>query len=243
MTARGFTLVELLVAMAIGALVTTSLVRVTQSVGGAWRVQDETARLHEHARLAVRTLLGPVGGAGYQPDPWSGPLPAVTAGSADEFNAHGDRLEVQRRSPRNCYGSDNPVAGPGGGPAHYLEINRFHVRDGSLVRQCRYGADSSSLTTQINNLGVVEHVDNFQVLYAEDTDADGVANRWVRAGQWQEESRILGVRFAFLLASPGPLFADHGGAHDLLGTTVNAADDGHARVVSHAAVAIAGRVQ
>lgn len=242
MNCRGFTLVELMVAMTLGVLVATGVVHVAQSLGLSWRTQDESSRLHEHARLLNQVLFDPVRSAGYHPTPWLDSLGALGAGTRDEVNTHGDQIELQRRSTRNCYGNTNPVSGPGGGPASYLQINRFLVRGGQFVRHCRYGPDAGSLTTQINHLGLVEHVEHFQVLYAEDTDADGLANRWVRAGQWQEESRILGVRFAFLLASPGPLTQRRTATFNVLGRRLRTPADGRLRLVADGTLAIGGRL-
>lgn len=239
---RGFTLIELLVAMAVGVVLTTGLLHLVQSATAAYRLQNQLGHLQENARFAVRTIESALQPAGYDPRPWLGDGVALGAGSADGFNAAGDRIELRRQSARNCFGNDNPVTGASGRPDHHLRVTEFFVRaGGDLVSRCRYGADEGSLITQINNLGLVQQVEAFQLQYAEDTDADGIANRWVGAGQWLEESRILGVRFALLLASPAPLSVQASGPLRLLDQEVTPPDDGHARYLARVTVMLEGR--
>ncbi len=76
---------------------------------------------------------------------------------------------------------------------------------------------------------VIEGVENMQVLYGVDTDADGVANSYQTAanvgGQWRN---VVSVQVALLVRSNdeyGLDFESSAATHDLLGQTITDADD------------------
>ncbi len=106
-----------------------------------------------------------------------------------------------------------------------------------------YGADADSLVTQVNNLGLVEGVAALQVQYAEDSDGDSFADRWVGAGQWQSEDRLTGVRVSLLLASPFPVGGTQPRRFQLLDELVDVPADGRLRRAFHSAAAIRGRLK
>jgi hypothetical protein len=233
-----------MLALLLGGLLTTALVGVVTASTGAWKVQQELAAMQESTRLAVRALQDASAGAGFSPEPWDAAsmAAAVDDASADDALPGGDRLVLTTRSERDCFGRMNPATGPTGAPRFDLLRRTFFARsDGNLVTRCEYGPDNASLVAQINNQGLAEHVEAFQVLFAEDTNADGHADRWVGAGQWQDENRLRGVRFALLLASPGPLMEPLATVHVLLNRTVTAPADGRLRRVFQGVAAFEGR--
>lgn len=201
----GFSLAELLVALTLASLLTLGAVQLAQAVGNGYRLQQNLAALQENARFALQMMAREAEPAGYRHRPWRADLdiPALAAGTADNSSAAGDVVGFQRWSQRNCHDNQNPVTDVLGRPRYYLRVTGFRVSaSGNLALTCRYGPDAGALVTQLNGLGLVEGVDSLQALYAEDTDGDGSADRWVRAGGWAAESGILGVRVGLLLGSP-----------------------------------------
>ena len=97
------------------------------------------------------------------------------------------------------------------------------------------------MTTQVNRQGLVQNAEALQALYAEDSDGDGNADRWVNAGGWQSEHAVKGIEIAILLASPGQFGREPAGDLELLDVTLTAQDDGKLRQVMTAAFAIRGR--
>jgi type II secretory pathway component PulJ len=202
-TMRGFSIMELLIAMFLSSLLVSGVTVLTSSSVSAYRQQLAQGQMEESARFARETLASHIAQAGFHPQPWQGSLPALTAESLNGTALTGDELGLQFWSARNCYGNENPVKGPDGRPQFYLLQSRFRVNaDSNLSMTCRYGPDASNLTTQVNNFGVAAGVETMQALYAEDRNGDGVADGWVRAGNWAEEGRVLAIRVALLLASP-----------------------------------------
>jgi type II secretory pathway component PulJ len=241
---RGVGLVELMLALLMAALLTTSLVQAMQAGQQATAVQQQLAGLQADARYALASLAAPVQNAGYTPEPWlagSG-MAAVGSDSQANFNSAGDRLALQRLSPRNCFGTLNSVTDVLGQPRYYLLRDSYWVLPGGrLVRRCSYGPPGGAMVTQVNNQGLVERVERLVVEYAEDSDGDSHADQWVRAGQWQPHSRLLGVRLCVLLASHGPLIPPRAERFSMLGETVTSPADGRLRRVYQASWVIEGQ--
>lgn len=231
-------------AMAIGAFMVTGMLTVVQASASSFRLQQGLGQVQENARFAAMTMAAAIRSAGFQPQPWAGagPTPAIAAGTADSLSARGDRLVLRRWSDRNCQDQPNPVKDSDGRAVFYLLEIQFQVSaSNNLAVTCRYGPGPGQLTTQVNNLGLVEQVEMLQLQFAEDSDGDGAANRWVRAGQWQDESGIMGVRLGLLLASPMPLDARQHHDYQVLDQWVTAPADGRLRRVMLATVPIHGR--
>jgi type IV pilus assembly protein PilW len=129
-------------------------------------------------------------------------------------------------SPGN-YNATNPGC-PGGGNAHCL----------SKV----YGADATMFETVTNvyNIGTgsegepalfrngvefLDGVENFQVLYGEDTDGNGVANYYVPANQVVDMNRVISVRYAVVVRSMRDRLTNGvNQTYSLFGTNVTAGD-------------------
>jgi prepilin-type N-terminal cleavage/methylation domain-containing protein len=199
----GFTLVELLVALLICALLTLGLVRLAQAAGTSFQLQQNLAGMLENARFALFMIGREVAQAGYHPEPWqTDGAQGVLLESIDDVSDHGDRLVLWRWSQQNCFENINPELDAAGQPLFYLRVSRFEISaSGQLSLHCRYGPAADRLVTQVNRLGLVENIVSLQVLFAEDSDADRNADRWVKAGAWADERNVMGVRLGLLLTS------------------------------------------
>lgn len=240
----GFTLLELLIAMVLIALIMAGAVQLAQAASHSFRLQRNLAALQENAHFALQMIRREVSQAGFRPAPWL-PDAAIDAvrGSADAVSGRGDRLVVRRWSDRNCHENPNPVTDGDGRARFYLRVTAFEVTPAAqLSMACHYGPDAGSLTRQINGLGLVENVVALQVVFAEDSDADGSADRWVKAGQWAEEQAILGARLGVLLASPDRVAPGEPGALQVLDEFIETPGDGHLYRAFHTSERLRGRV-
>ena len=245
-TKRGFTLVELMVALAIGAFLTTGIVRVVQAANSGFRLQQGISALQETARFAIGMMRQDIAQAGYRPEPWlpETEIQALANETVDAISPLSDRISITRYSPDNCYGNPNPDRDSEGRPRYFLMESTWSANStGNLTQTCRYGLDAGSLVTQINHLGLVENIEAFQVLFAEDHDGDGNANRWVTARNWQDEAGVLAVRLAMLVASPEPLAEPAAGSFQLLGEQFQHPADGRVRRVFQTTVTVRGRLK
>jgi type IV pilus assembly protein PilW len=242
---RGYTLMEVMIGMFLTTLLISGIVQLLSGSVSTYRLQLNQGQLEESARYARDILVSHISQAGFQPEPWQeGPaLAAITSESLDAGQLPGDQLGLQRWSKRNCYGNENSVTDDDGQPEYYLLQARFQVNgNNNLAMTCRFGPDVAGLQTQINNFGLVENVDSMQVLYAEDRDDDRVADTWVTAQAWQQESNIRSVKIALLLSTQQP-FKQHASEQiTLLDQSISSPADGRLRRVSLITSAIRGRL-
>ena len=84
---KGFGLVELMLALLLGAVLATGLLQVVQASMAAARLQQQLSALQEDARYALASISAAVRPAGFQPQPWLGStgLPAITPGTRFEM--------------------------------------------------------------------------------------------------------------------------------------------------------------
>jgi len=243
---HGFSLLELMIGVCLSTLLLSGIVQLVSGSVSAYRLQLGLGQMQDSGRFARDVLLSHIGQSGFQPQPWlnmSG-FPALTGESVDGGASGADQLGLQRWSRQNCYGNANSVNDSEGQPAFYLLRTRFSVNaSNNLAFKCQYGPDASSLSTQVNNLGLVEDVESMQVLFAEDRDGDGVADGWVKAGEWLQESNVRAIRLALLLSTPQAFDAAAGTDFALLDQAITTPSDGHLRSVWTLTAAIRGRLR
>lgn len=241
---HGFTLLEVLIGVFLSTLLMTGIVQLLSAGVAAYRLQLEMAQLEESGRYARSVLQQYINQSGYHPEPWllTEEFTAVSDEAQNSVSAKGDQIGLQQLSRLNCYGNDNPVTDDAGQPEYYLLQTRFRVNAANnLAITCRYGPDASSLVTQMNNFGLVEGVENMQVLYAEDQDGDTFADHWITARTWQNEKSLRALKIA-LLFSTRQAFGETASMNvTLLDKSLRPPPDGHLRHVITLTSAIHGR--
>lgn len=240
----GMGLIELLVAMLLTAILLLGLVHLVTAASSATLLQDNQAQLQDSARQVEALLRRATGAAGFSPEPWNTAYggDAIASSSADSVSPHSDRLAVRGWSDLNCFDNRNPDTGANGRPRFYIRESIFE-RNGSghLTRSCRYGPSDNELVTQVRRQGLVPGTESFQLLFGEDSDQDGNIDRWVRAGQWSAEDRVLGIRVGLLLAGPDRVTDSRKQRFDILDTSRTGGSDGRLRTVLELSLAIRGR--
>jgi len=243
---HGFTLVELLIGMALAALLTAGVSQLTLATARSFHAQQSLGALQENARLAFTAVGEEVRSAGFRQEPWRSEtaIPAIGPETRDGFTTRSDRLVLRRWSDRNCFDNPNPELDGAGRPRFDLRETGFTLgASDNLAVTCRYGPSADALITQVNNMGLAQNAEAFQVAFAEDFDGDGNADRWVRAGGWDAQQGIMAIRLALLLATPEPVGDDDTGALLVLDEQIPTPADGRKRRVFDATFAIGGRAK
>lgn len=240
----GLTLIELLVALALSALLLLGLIQIATAASSSTQLQRNQARIQEHARMASKVLSAAIRQAGFNPRPWSSEFPAagLVELSVDDVSRAGDRLAVRYWSDLNCFENRNPDVDEAGNPLFYIRESVFDMNTTqSLTHQCRFGPSISELTTQIRRQGFINEVESFQVLYGVDPDGEGGIETWVKAGQWTDPAGVVGVRVGLLLASSDAVVTPLAKHFEVLDATLDRSADGKLRRVIDFSVAIKGQ--
>ena len=197
----GFSLTELMIALALSSLLLLGIVQLFTASSRTFSVQQATADLAQEGQFALSAMEAAVSSAGFRPDPWT--LPGFSAiGDDSAEGGDRDRIHLIRLSDANCFGSENPVPDTNGNPAFHLRQEWFHLDDDRRLRwRCEYAdpLNPGAGIVQANNLSLAEQVEQFQLLFGEDTDDDRIVDRWVRAGGWNHPARILAVKAGLVL--------------------------------------------
>ena len=197
-------LLELLVATALTAFLVLGLVHFVTAASATTLLQRNQGQIQDRARFAINRIVAAIREAGYRPEPWdeTWALEGFTADTLDAVSSGSDRLSVRTWSDRNCFDNRNDATDADGNALFYIRETSFDLNSSKgLTRQCRYGPSLAEMTTQIRRQGMIEGVESFQLLFAIDADADGLAEEWVNAGAWDDPGQIRGVKVGLLLVS------------------------------------------
>jgi type IV pilus assembly protein PilW len=203
-TQKGMMLVELLVAVLLSAFLIMGLVQIVSAARSSFRLQENEAEVQENGRHAVGTLGVLIRQAGFSPQPWNESFqsPALTSDTRDRVSSRSDRIALRSWSNLNCFDNRNSINDESGEPAFFIREYVFDLNDRrDLTHTCRYGPTDAEFITQVRRQGFIKNVESFQALYGEDRDHDGNIDRWVRGGEWSDESQVLGVKLGLLLDS------------------------------------------
>jgi type IV pilus assembly protein PilW len=199
-------MVELLVAMTIGLLLTLVVAQLFLSSRQTYATTDDVSRMGESIRYAQFLFNRAIHSAGYKSAPNSRSdmvfaAPNVVIEGTNGAGTASDTLTIRFQgsgtpadgTALDCLG--NRIA------AGAMSVNTFSIAPGA--------SGSSALFCDIDGPGgnppveVVPNVQNMQILYGEDTNLDLSADRYLPIDNVASIANIVSVRIALLFQTPG----------------------------------------
>ena len=222
----GFTLVELMVAVTIGLLLTVVIANLFLGSRRSYATTEDVSRMQENMRFAYQLLSRTIHLAGYRSSPnaiqstvFAAPNVALagTEGSGTAADTITVRYQGGGDSSGTADGSIIDCSGQEIAPG-VMATSSFSIANGADGQPALFcnGANES-----------VPGVQNMQILYGEDTSGDLIADRYVNVAAVANPENVVSVRLALLFQTPG---AQAGTTvdtktYDLLGTVVGPFND------------------
>jgi len=170
----GMSLVELMISVTLGLIVSAAMISLFISAKQNYRVNENLARLQENGRYAVSFISRDLRMADYRE--------CVTQDMLDDAISGGENtITIQwQTNDDDCLTASSVVTtttytideGASGNPALFRSVD---------------GGESEEL---------VEDIDSLDVLYGEDTDDDNVPNYYVDADSVVDWAEVINVKFA-----------------------------------------------
>lgn len=174
---RGIGLVELMTAMTLSTLLILGALTVFGKSSSTARNQNSVTQLNDGARFAMDMLRRQLLMTGFRNQAWE-TTPIVNALQVTDGAT--DQLTVRFQAPRDCL--RNSTVATGG-----VATNIFDIDSGAL---------------RCNGEMLIDNVEDFQILFGEDTDDDGIANRIVNGSTPSlQMNRVVFVQVNLRLAS------------------------------------------
>ncbi len=214
----GFSLVEVMVALIVGMILTAGLIQAFQSHRLSHQANEGFSILQENSRFALDMVGRYMRLAGYRDassnsieDDFSliiggtlmAPAPAVPGVLAGQViqgvnGSSGAPDSVTFRYLGSILGASDNCLGTALTVGEVTNIN-FYISGSNLVcrsevRDAATGAELTAVAEQV----LAEGVDDMQVLYGLDDDANGAANRYANAAAITDWSEVVSVRLALL---------------------------------------------
>lgn len=230
----GFTLIELMVSMTIGLLLTIVVANLFLGSRATYQTTDETSRMQENIRYAYQLLTRTVHIGGYRSSPNTRLDQVFTAGNQAVTGTEGGATVADSFTIR--YQGSGTGAAPDGS---IVNCQGGEVDAGVIVRSTftiAAGANGGNALFCDNGAGAVEvvsDVDNMQILYGEDTNTDMVADRYVAATSVSNFDNVVSVRASLLFRTTNisSSVLQDTGTYDLNGTVVGPFNDTRIRRV------------
>jgi len=205
---RGFSLVELMIALVIGLLLLAGVLQILLSNRQSFDAQRGRAHLQENARLASYALENAVAHAGFHSDlesDWFQSFPSTTA-TAGGFqrgavvsgtaNTRGDSdtLRIRFQSAGGVHTCLGGEVGDIDSPKQSVFEFRLSADGDALLCEVLSGPGAGPVAQPI-----VENVDRFEVRYGLDTDSEIGIDRYVSDLSGFDASKVRSVRVQLLL--------------------------------------------
>ena len=204
---RGFTIVELMVTLAITSVLVLGATTFLASADKSNRIQTALSGLNVSGRFGLEQVARDLRMSGYRDTNWTfGALGnAISATNGLPVDG-GDSITVVYEGARDC----NFALAPGG-----VVTNTYQVVNGSL---------------ECNGLAITGGVQEMQVFLGEDLDNNAVANRWLSPDTpGLDLTRIVSVRIHLMVVTNGNAISSGPQAYFFNNAQQNAVDDGQIR--------------
>jgi prepilin-type N-terminal cleavage/methylation domain-containing protein len=210
---RGFTIIELMITLVITSVLILGSVNFLVSARKSNNVQAALSELTSSGRFGLDQLTRDVRMAGYRDTDWTlGPMENVLSAVDGDAADGGDSLSVIYEARRNCAFGQPAIQ------------NAFGIGAITNVYQVVNG------TLQCNGQTITGGVQEMQIYFGEDIDADDVANRWMSPGTaGLNMARVVSVRIHLLARTDGNKVSKSAQAYYFNNAQQDAVDDGQIR--------------
>lgn len=202
----GFSILEVLIAIVISMILLAGVLQIFLNSKNVYNIETNFANIQENARFASSYLARIIRLAGYRTPPataenfqdfdvifpTSAPYIAGTSGTGVN---NSDTITIRYQ------GSGNGTGTPDGTIRDCLN----NSIDANTVATNTFSLTNNN-ELQCNNQILVSGVENMQVLYGEDVDGNGTADRYVASNfSTLDMSRVVSIRISLLLRSDDPV--------------------------------------
>lgn len=238
MRQKGFTLVEMMIAILIGLLLIAAMLSLFLSTKQGYRMANGMSVMQATGRATLDLLSREAMISGFPQVSLIDTF--VAALSSDGGGAASDTFTVHYRSPTDCRGN---VATPVYADGQQYAKNQYYVQNGNLMCQAR--AENNAV---LGTVTMVNGIENLQILYGEDTDTtDGVTNarKYVTAGNVVNWANVVSAKIGVVVNSQDNIATSNDTAtFALIGQTATAAaGDRQRRRAYSTTVVIRNRMQ
>ncbi|MFN0160372.1 MAG: PilW family protein [Burkholderiales bacterium] len=250
---RGFTIVEFLIAVAIGLIVSLVIGQIFIGSRESFSSQEDLARVQEAMRNASTMLARSVRVAGFRNHPGVDPnevfttVTGLAVEGVDNISASGfvtgsDTITVRFQGMGvpagaadgtivDCIGQNIPFG--------TISSNRFAIRTSGTTSGLFCSTDNGTTWNEL-----ISDVQNMQIMYGVDNDNDGTANHYVRVNDVTDVNQIVSVRVWMLMRSPNPTAnaVDSTTTHTMAGNVYGPFSDRFVRRVFYTTINLRNRV-
>lgn len=210
---RGFSLLEVFISITISLILLAGVLQIFLNAKNTYNLESGFTQLQETSRFIEQYIVKTIRLAGYRTPQgqsnnfipmattFTTALPYVSGTHGAGTNGS-DTLVIRYQGSGNGAGTpDGTIVDCLNAPvdSNTVVTNTFSLT-GNLELQCR--AQNANAATADNTQILISGVENFQVLYGEDTDGDDTADRYVPANyatlNW---ANVVSIRLSLLLRS------------------------------------------
>ena len=193
---RGFTIIELMITMTITSFMILGSVTFLVSARQSNQLQTALSDLNSSGRFGLDQISRDLRMSGYREEDWTaGALDVVVSAIHGESADGGDSISISYEGFRDCsfvsVGTMEDLDGDGVAETARpgMVTNAYQVLDGDLL---------------CNGQPVTSGVEEMQVYFGEDTDANESPNRWIAPGTvGLNMERVVSVRVHLLVSTSG----------------------------------------
>lgn len=192
---RGFTLVELMVALLLGLILSGAAMQLFLTNQKTFSIQQAVTGLEEDGHMILRYIATDIRNAG-RGNTTIGTVNSIIP--AESTNGANDTITIEYLSHWDCQGTDLTLGGAT--PEGQQAISTYYVNDETLF--CSSALSPASPGTS-DGTPLISGVESFQVLYGVDREPDGelAVTNYVTAPSLETDDVVVAVRLALLLRS------------------------------------------
>ncbi len=236
---QGFTLIEMMIALVLGLLITLAVVQTFVFNNKSIVLQREAIATQEEGRVALDMMARYIRMAGYQENDLAGVILTDGINGTDAANKDMVAIRYEAGSSMStpitdCLGNTTSSAGA-------ISLSEFKINaNNDLV--CNHETAELGATATVTDDGILaSNVEQMVILYGEDTDGDQVANRFVAASAADMEN-IIAVRICLIVTSSDFVTQTTIGYFDCTGAAVTNPGDQRLRRKMSTTITLRNRV-
>jgi len=178
----GMTLIEIMIALLIGAFLLGGVLQIFIGSKQTYRMQENLSRLQENGRFAMDFLAKDIRMAGYR-ECLTFTVPTPITGTNDTGLNSSDTITIQLST--------------GACGANVLSTIAYSVQTGAGGQPALFKKNDVAAAQEL-----VEGIENMQILYGADTNANYTPDYYVSAGTAGLMSQVVSIRISLLAVTP-----------------------------------------